>query len=244
MRNFKLVVEYDGTDFHGWQRQPGMRTVQGTLEEAVDKIFGQEVTVNGAGRTDAGVHALGQVGNVVIDTTLSAYQIGKAVAANLPEDIHIKSVDEAAPDFHARFSARSRRYVYYVRTEPSAIWRRFAHVVTVPLAVEPMKDAASRLVGEKDFSSFTPTRSAGVPTVCNVTEASVEQDDEIISVTLEADHFLHHMVRVIVGTLIDVGRGHIATEHVDDILGRKDRRAAGPTTPPNGLFLTGVRYED
>lgn len=244
MRNFKMWVEYDGTDFHGWQRQPGLRTVQGTLEEALVGLCGRSVQVNGAGRTDAGVHALGQVCNSVIDTPLSGEQMGRAVAGKLPEDVHVYRVEEVPLKFHARFSAVSRRYTYYLRTEPTAIWRRFAHVVTVPLNVDDMDSAAQLMVGEHDFSSFTPTRSAGVPTVCDVFEAEVRQHDEIIAVTIEADHFLHHMVRVVVGTLIEIGRGRYRPEHIMDVLGKKDRAAAGPTVPPNGLFLTEVRYDD
>ena len=242
MRNFKLVLEYDGTDFHGWQRQPGLRTVQGVLEEAVEAIVGKNVPVYGAGRTDAGVHALGQVANVTVNTRLSPVELGKAIASKLPEDVHVYLVEEVDRKFHARFSATSRRYVYYIRTEPTAIWRRVAHVVTHPLDIESMKAAASELLGEKDFTSFTPTRSLDVPPVCNVLRADVEQVDEIVSVTLAADHFLHHMVRVVTGTLLDIGRGKHPPEHMHDVLCRKDRAAAGPTIPPNGLFLVEVTF--
>ena len=200
--------------------------------------------VNGAGRTDAGVHALGQVSNLVVDTTMSAEQIGKAIASKMPEDVQVYHVEEVDLKFHARFSARSRRYAYYLRTEPTAIWRRFAHVVSYSLDVPRMKRAAAYLLGEQDFASFTPTRSSGVPTHCNVYKADVRQDDEIISVTLEADHFLHNMVRVVVGTLIEVGRGRLAPEQMREILSKKDRAAAGPTIPPNGLFLIHVMYDE
>lgn len=244
MKNFKLFLEYDGTGFHGWQKQPGLRTVQGSLEEAVANTFGRDIPVNGAGRTDAGVHALAQVSNFVVDTRLTPEQVGKALGKRLPEDIHIYQVETVDLAFHARFSAKCRRYVYYLRTEPSAIWRRFAHVVTMPLDFDAMKSAATSLVGEHDFASFTPVRSNSGPTVCNVTKLEVNQQEEIVSVTVEADHFLHHMVRVIVGTLIEVGRGKMRSEHVVEILRKKDRTSAGPTMPPTGLFLTDVRYDD
>ena len=243
MRNFKMLLEYDGTDFHGWQKQPGLRTVQGVMEDAVAAILDKTVQVNGAGRTDAGVHALGQASNFVAETEMTPEQMGKALASKLPEDIQVYAVEEVDLKFHARFSAVSRRYAYYLRTEPTAIWRRFAHVVPFALNLEPMKAAARYLVGEHDFASFTPSRSTSVPTYCKVLKANVRQDDEIISVTVEADHFLHHMVRVVVGTLIEVGRGKYPPEHVDQILCRKDRTAAGPTIPPNGLFLIHVRYD-
>ena len=244
MRNFKLTLEYDGTDFHGWQKQPGLRTVQGVLDDAIAEIFGRNVQVNGAGRTDAGVHALGQVANFVGDTRMTAEQIGKALSTKLPEDIQVYRVREVDLDFHARFSAKSRRYTYYLRTEPTAIWRRFAYVVTTPLDIEAMAAGASQLMGENDFTSFTPTRPPGGATRCRLIKANVIQDDEIISVEIEADHFLHNMVRVIVGTLIEIGRGRFSPEHMAEILRKKDRAAAGPTIPPNGLFLMEVVYED
>ncbi|UCG51483.1 MAG: tRNA pseudouridine(38-40) synthase TruA [Candidatus Latescibacterota bacterium] len=244
MRNFKIRVEYDGTGFHGWQKQPGLRTVQGLMEDAVATIFGRHVPVHGAGRTDAGVHAIGQVCNFVVETSYSPVQVGRALSGVLPEDIQIRRVDEVDLEFHARFDACRRRYVYYLRTEPTAIGRRFAHVVTYPLDVERMRAAAQSLVGEKDFTSFTPTRSSDVPTVCDVRSVDIKQKDDVISIEILADHFLHHMVRVIVGTLIEVGRGRVSPEHMETILCRKDRAAAGPTVPPNGLFLVDVCYGD
>ena len=244
MRNFRLLVEYDGTDFHGWQKQPELRTVQGSLEHAVKEIFGKSVPVNGAGRTDAGVHATGQVANFVVDTKMTPEQVGKALAQKLPEDIQVYKVDEADMNFHARFSAKGRRYAYYLRTEPTAIWRRFAYVVTSPLDLDAMRDALSRMIGERDFTSFTPTRSNDVPTQCNLLKAELAREDDFITIEVEADHFLHHMVRVLVGTLLEIGRGRMAPEQIDEILVKKDRGAAGPTIPPNGLFLVRVHYDD
>jgi tRNA pseudouridine38-40 synthase len=242
MPNFKLRIEYDGTDFHGWQKQPGLRTVQGLIEDALESIVGGRVTIYGAGRTDAGVHALGQVCNFVSDTPRTPAQIGGALSSRLPEDIQVREVEEADPDFHARFSATGRRYVYYLRKEPSAIWRRYAHVVTYDLDVAAMQKAAGLLVGERDFTSFTPTRSNDVPPACDLRELNVAEKDGVIAVTVRADHFLHNMVRVIVGTLIEVGRGKWPPEHMESILCKKDRAAAGPTVPPNGLFLVEVEY--
>ncbi len=243
MRNFKLVIEYDGTDFHGWQRQPKLRTVQGLLEDAVADLFGKSVQINGAGRTDAGVHAFGQVANVVLDTTLTPEKLGKAIASKLPEDVQVYLVQEVDLPFHARFSAKSRRYNYFLRTEPTAIWRRFAHVITVPLDVAAMRSAVELLLGEKDFASFAPVRAMDTPTVCRMLKADIEEHDEVLAIILEADHFLHHMVRAIVGTLIEVGRGKIPSEQIEEILCTKDRARAGPTIPPNGLFLMEVKYD-
>lgn len=242
MKNFKIHLEYDGTDFHGWQRQPGLRTIQGTVEDVLEQVLRERVAVNGAGRTDAGVHAIGQVCNFTADTPRIPREIGGALASLLPEDIQVHLVEEADPGFHARFSATGRRYVYYIRTEPSAIWRRYAHVVSFDLDLDAMRDAATRLAGERDFAAFTPIRSTDVPTVCDLREISIENKDEVIAVTLRADHFLHHMVRVVVGTLLEIGRGRMAPERIETILCKKDRTAAGPTVPPNGLFLVEVEY--
>ena len=154
MPNFKLRIEYDGTDFHGWQKQPGLRTVQGLIEDALESIVQERVPIFGAGRTDAGVHALGQVCSFVADTPRTPTQLGGGLSSRLPEDIQVREVQEVDPKFHARFSATGRRYIYNLRTEPSAIWRRYAHVVTYPLDLEAMQQAADRLVGRKDFTSL------------------------------------------------------------------------------------------
>ncbi len=243
MPNFKLRIEYDGTDFHGWQKQRGLRTVQGLIEDALESIVQVRVPIFGAGRTDAGVHALGQVCNFVADTPRTPTQLGGGLSSRLPEDIQIREVQEVDPKFHARFSATGRRYVYNLRTEPSAIGRRYAHVVTYPLDLEAMQQAADLLIGKKDFTSFTPTRWTGVPPTCDLRELTVDEKDDVIAITVRADHFLHNMVRVIVGTLIEVGRGHWQPEHMEAILCKKDRGAAGRTVPPNGLFLAEVEYD-
>jgi tRNA pseudouridine38-40 synthase len=244
MRNFKIALEFDGTDFHGWQRQPGLRTVQGVIEEGIAAVFRKQVVVNGAGRTDAGVHAFGQAGSFALDTELTESQIWKALSSKMPEDVSIRGIEEKDPSFHARFSAISRRYTYFVRTEPTAIWRRYTHVVNYPLDSDSMQQAVQYLIGERDFASFTPARSQDAPTSCNLMEAGVTDEDELIAFSFEADHFLHHMVRIIVGTLIEVGRSRIRPEQIKTILCKKDRTAAGPTAPPSGLFLMGVGYPD
>ncbi|MFH1756344.1 MAG: tRNA pseudouridine(38-40) synthase TruA [Candidatus Latescibacterota bacterium] len=242
--NVKCIVEYDGTDFFGWQKQQELRTVQGVIEQAIAQIFGRPLQIHGAGRTDAGVHAWGQVFSFAVDTRLSAESIGRAVNSKLPPDVRIRKAQEVAPEFHARFSALRRRYIYYVRTEPTAIWRRFFHVTSFALDAARMKEAARYLLGENDFASFTPAKSSEKPTNCSLSELNVQQSGPVISFTLEADRFLHHMVRVIVGTLIEVGRGRIAPEQIEAIMSKKDRAAAGPTLSANGLFLLEVEYDE
>ncbi|NIM20336.1 MAG: tRNA pseudouridine(38-40) synthase TruA [Candidatus Latescibacteria bacterium] len=245
MKNLKCILEYDGTDFHGWQKQQGQRTVQGVMEEAIEKIHGEKVQVHGAGRTDAGVHAWGQVCSFTIDTRLSVKRIARAVSSKLPGDVRIRSAEEVPLDFHARFSALSRRYIYYLRTEPTAIWRRFFYVVRYSLDAAAMKKAARYLLGERDFASFTTAQaSKDGTTQCLLTELDVQQTGAVISFTAEADHFLHNMVRIIVGTLLEVGRGKILPEQLKEIACKKDRNAAGPTVPPNGLFLLEVEYPE
>jgi tRNA pseudouridine38-40 synthase len=244
VKNIKFILEYDGTDFHGWQRQQDLRTVQGVIENALVELFNQPIQIFAAGRTDAGVHAWGQVCNFKVDTDLAADRIGKAVTSKLPDDVRVRLSEEAEEEFHARFSALRRRYRYYIRTNPTAIWRRFFHVTTYSLDVELMKKAARNLLGENDFASFTPSKSKDDANHCLLSELDVQQSGPIISFTLEADHFLHHMVRVIVGTLIEVGRGKIPPEQIEVIMGKKDRNEAGPTLPANGLFLLEVEYPD
>jgi tRNA pseudouridine38-40 synthase len=242
MRNIKFIVEYDGTDFHGWQRQEGLRTVQGEIEGAVERFHGRRLTVQGAGRTDAGVHAWGQVCNFEIETDLPVERIKKAAASYLPTDIVIRLAEEVPADFNARFSAISRSYIYYIRSQPTALWRRFFHVVTYPVDPAAMREAARYLLGEHDFASFTPVKSQDRPTRCRLDGLEIHHRDGIFSFTLEADHFLHHMVRVMVGTLLEVGRGRIPPERIEEILSIKSREAAGPTLPANGLFLLQVKY--
>lgn len=241
MRNILLSIEYDGTAFHGWQRQRGERTVQGTLEDAVHRVFGQPADVVGAGRTDSGVHAVDYPCNFHVETGLSTERIAAALDAHLPDDVVVKSARDVHDQFHARFDALSRRYAYRISTQPTALWRHIYHTPRFTLASAPMAAAARHLLGAHDFTSFTPAANEADAS-CHVLEAAIEDKPPLITFTIEADRFLHHMVRVIVGTLIDVGRGRIRPEQVADILCKKDRREAGPTAPPNGLALVGVRY--
>jgi len=242
MRNFKLVVEYDGTDFFGWQKQKGKRTVQGELERAAAETLGVPVVVHGAGRTDAGVHAWGQVCHFQAQTRLDPTRLGKAISSRLPPDIRIRAAQEVPLDFHARFSATGRSYGYYVRTEPTALWRRYFHVVNFEPDLEAMRQAAGFLIGEKDFASFTPASSTTGTTLCKLRRLEIRRTGVVVAFFIEADHFLHRMVRIMVGTLLEVGRGRYGPERLEQILGKRDRSLAGPTLPPQGLFLIEVHY--
>jgi tRNA pseudouridine38-40 synthase len=243
MKNIKLTLEFEGTDFHGWQRQSELRTVQGVLEDAVKEIFRENINVTGCGRTDAGVHAWGYVCNFHADTNLSPEQIGPALSGRLPEDVIIKNVDEVGPDFHSRFDATARRYVYRVSTRQTAIKRRVLHFTNYKLDVSTMSGAATALEGRHDFTSFAAVGSnKGVSPVCEVDFVRFHREDVGFSFEIKADRFLHHMVRNIIGTLFEVGRGRISPEQIGGILCKKDRTAAGPTAPARGLALAEVYY--
>ena len=241
--NVRLLLEFDGTDFHGWQRQPGARTVQGLIAEAAEALFGAPVDPIGAGRTDAGVHALAYVCNFHVDTDLSTQRIAAAMSARLPEDIVILKAEVAPDAFHSRFDATSRRYLYHMTTARTALWRRMFHLTHYDLDREAMAQAAAMLVGEHDFTSFAPADNDRNP-VCTILSAEVTQDANLVTFSIEADRFLQHMVRAIVGKLIEIGRRRNAPEHIAAVLRKKDRRAAGPTAPAKGLTFAEVRYPD
>jgi tRNA pseudouridine38-40 synthase len=245
-RNIKLVIEYDGTDFSGWQVQPDERTVQGVLEEAVSDLARQETRLQGSGRTDAGVHALGQVANARTKLELSPDEIRCAVNARLPDDVLVLDVSDVAWTFHARFDATSRSYLYLMSGTESPIWRRRRWFVRYPLDLEGMRAAAAALLGEHDFGSFCLAGSEPAHERCRLSRVSLECDDRyggLIVLRLTADRFLRGMVRSIAGTLVDVGRGRIAAQDMKKILDARDRGAAGPTAPPWGLYLEEVRYD-
>jgi tRNA pseudouridine38-40 synthase len=246
MRTLKLTLSYDGTRLVGWQRQAAGESVQGVLEEALARFEGGPVTVHGAGRTDAGVHALGQVASVEVAFALDAATLMRALNAQLPEDVRVLSVEEAAPGFHARFSARSKSYRYCIRNGAvaSPFERAYAWHVPQPLDVDAMRQAASRLLGRHDFSTF---RSMGtdVPDAVRTLHLSTVLGDagSLLTYEVSGDGFLRHMVRAIVGTLVEVGRGWRDPAQIDALLQARDRARAGATAPPHGLFLVRVDYD-
>jgi tRNA pseudouridine38-40 synthase len=242
MRNIRLNLEYDGTDFQGWQKQPGARTVQGTLETAIQIVCRHPAETVGCARTDAGVHALAYVASFRTESDLEASRLSLALNGCLPEDIAIVRAEDAPDDFHARFSARSRRYVYRITEAPTAVWRRYAFHSHHALDVDRMSKAGEHLVGEHDFTSFTPVTN-DANKVCRVIDLAVAREGSQITIAVEATRFVHHMVRVIAGTLMEVGRGRIEPEQVGEALRKKDRREAGPTAAALGLMLWRVRYD-
>jgi len=243
-RHFAIKLEYDGSAFLGWQRQGEERTVQAELEAAIARLVGAEVAVHGSGRTDAGVHALGQVASFRAATRLGPKDFERALNGILPDDVAVLEAWETVPTFHARFSTKSKIYRYRIlnRRAPSAIDRAYCHRVPGPLDLARMETAARDLVGTLDFRAFCSEAAARKSTVRTVFRLDLARSADYIIVTIEADGFLYNMVRSIVGTLLLVGSGKMSLEAFRDVIRSRDRRRAGPTAPAKGLFLVEVRY--
>lgn len=244
MRNIKLLLQYDGTDFSGWQYQPGRRTVQGTLEGALRKILKEDVKVIGAGRTDAGVHAMGQVANFKTHCQIPVPNLKRALNSVLPPDIRILEVEEVPTDFHARYSAKAKVYQYRIlqRPDPDVFLRRYVWHVPFELRRDFLCASIELLRGEHDFSSFRSTGSSTKTSVRIVYEAEVRFKDGLYTFYFRANGFLRHMVRNIVGTLVEMSLKDKTVEDFHSILKQKDRTQAGPKAPPQGLFLVNVIY--
>jgi tRNA pseudouridine38-40 synthase len=246
-RTLKLTVQYDGTDYVGWQRQANGASIQGVLEDALAPIEGVLVTVHGAGRTDAGVHALGQVASVTVANSLDERTLARALNAVLPPDVRVLAIEAADPGFHARFSARAKTYEYRIVNAPiaSAFLRRYVWHIQQPLDVEAMRTAAGPLVGTQDFAGFQGAGTFATSTVRTIHALEVEDGggfDLPFVIRVTGDGFLRHMVRNIVGTLVEVGAGRWDPWRLLAILESRDRAEAGRTAPPQGLFLTHVGY--
>jgi len=252
MRTLKLTLAYDGGDYVGWQRQPVGRSIQGELERAFEEIEGQRIAVHGAGRTDAGVHALAQVASVRLAHDIEVDSLVRALNAKLPADIRVLSVEPVEDQFHARFSSRRKVYRYFIALGPmvSPFARRYAWHVAEPLDTNAMKTAAVALLGLHDFAAFQAAGSDVETTVRTISEIAigtrqlpeVESTTPLISVDVIGDGFLRHMVRIMVGTLVSVGKGKRPASAMSDLLSSGDRECAGVTAPAHGLFLVSVVY--
>jgi tRNA pseudouridine38-40 synthase len=248
--NFRLLVQYDGTDSHGWQIQNGLRTVQGELTRVLSLLDGRDVHVHGSGRTDAGVHAEGQVANVQLVREITPGQLRNAINGNLAGDVRVLSVDIVPNDFHARYSAKSKTYRYRLvhGQVVSPFWTRYAHQESRPLDLERMRIAARMFIGEHDWTAFSAANSDSESRIRNVSllEISNRYDErghcDLIEFTISANGFLRYMVRSIVGTLLAVGRGEIDESTVRRAIAEGDRSLAGATAPAHGLTLVNVEY--
>lgn len=250
--NFKLLIQYDGTDFHGWQVQENDRTIQGELERVIGMLVDADVTVHGSGRTDAGVHAEGQVANVHLAAgKFTPEKLKMAINGNLWRDIRILKCDNAPDDFHARFSAKSKTYLYRVINAPvmSPFWRRFAAHESRPLDVARMNDVARHLLGEHDWTAFASAKADGESRVRTITDVTVESKwDErargsLVELRITSGGFLRYMVRSIVGTLLEIGRGEKDSDTIQTAIVTGDRNLAGKTASAAGLTLLRVDYD-
>lgn len=242
--NVKLTIEYDGTQYHGWQIQPNGRTIQEVLEQAIEKLLGVRTRLNGSGRTDAGVHALGQVANFICEREVDLKQLYRGVNALTPDDIVVNNVERVAESFDARRDCRSRVYEYRIwnHPSPSVFYRRYSWHVWEPLNLEAMDEAVRFLEGEHDFASFQASGCDAAHSVRRVYGNSWSRRGEMVVYSVEATAYLRHMVRNIIGTLVEVGRGERSAADFADLLRVRDRTRAGPTAPPQGLFLVEVKY--
>jgi tRNA pseudouridine38-40 synthase len=244
MRNIKLVIAYDGSGFMGWQIQPGVRTLQDTVEKSLETILRHTVRVLASGRTDAGVHALGQVVNFHTTSSIPVEGLFRGLNSILPRDISVLTAEEASPDFHAQFQAKKKMYVYVIDTGNvrSPFLERYAHHEVYTLDTEAMGVSASYLLGEHDFMSFLASGSSVKTTIRTITLSEIITQGNKALFLIQGSGFLRYMVRNIVGTLLLVGRGKMPPEQMESIIARKDRSFAGPTAPPQGLYLVSVEY--
>lgn len=247
MGTYKIILAYDGTDFVGWQRQATGVSVQGVIEDALRELDDRDVPVAGAGRTDSGVHALGQVAGFSLERVISAAAVMRALNARLPDSVRVLSAEEVDASFHPRFGAREKRYRYRLWNAPvaSPFERRYAWHIHDPLNVDAMSAAARMVEGRHDFAAFAASGSAVKTTTREIFESRIAEcgsQSALVVYEVAGDGFLRHMVRAIVGTLVEIGRGRRPPEWIADVIASADRGAAGPTAPPEGLFLVAVAY--
>ena len=245
MRNIKLTIEYDGKDFNGWQKQPNKLNIQGTIEQAITKITGETVELNASGRTDAGVHAIGQVANFKTNSNIPIEKFPIAINTNLKKSIRIKSAEEVDEKFHSRLSCKRKTYRYIINNSEieSAIYRNLEYHISNKLDVSKMQKAAKFFEGEHDFKAFKASGTSSKSSVRTIYEANVYKIENKIYIELTGNGFLYNMVRIIAGTLIEVGLNKIEPEYILDIIKEEKRELAGRTLPPQGLYLLKVEYQ-
>ncbi len=245
MRNIKMIIQYDGTRFKGWQKQTeNVNTVQGKLEELLSKMVSEEVQLIGCGRTDAGVHALNYTANFHTNSNMNIEEMNKYLNDNLPDDIALLSIKNASDRFHSRYNILSKTYMYRINNSgiKDIFDRRYVHYIGDKLHLDLMKQGSSVLTGTHDFQSFTTLKSKTKSTVRTINYINIEEKNNMIVIEVNGNGFLWNMVRIILGTLIEVGKGKINIKDIEDILNAKERAEAGPMVPAKALFLKDVEY--
>jgi len=243
VNNIKLVIEYDGTNYAGWQQQKNGKTIHQTLSKAIERVVNEKITLHGSGRTDAGTHAIGQVANFKTQSNIPIYNLVQAINFYLPKDIVVKSAKKVPEKFHSRYSARSKVYRYTIlnNVTRNAIGRKYCHYYSTALDIEKMQKASNALIGRHDFSAFK-SKSDVISSVRTIKKLEIKKKGEYLLFTIEADGFLYKMVRAIVGTLLEVGRGKMTIKEFNKTVKSGIRSKAGNTVPANGLCLLRVKY--
>ncbi len=242
--NYQLTIEYDGTNYHGWQSQNNAIAIQDIIEKSVKKLTGKKVRMTGSGRTDTGVHARGQVANIYLPARWTSYKLRKGLNAYLPPDIVITAVKEVSLEFNARFDARRRIYQYFISRKETAVQRNYAWQVFYRLNESMLITLGSMIIGVHDFSSFSRVDTQTESKICEVFDSYWREENDFLIYRIEANRFLHGMVRTLVGTMVDVARGRFSKDQFEQILVAQDRKLAGQTAPALGLFLEKVIYDE
>ena len=244
MRNIKLIIEYDGSKFGGWQKQTTKLNIQGEIEQAIKEITGEEIELTASGRTDAGVHSLGQVANFKTNSEIEIDKIPYAINSKLKKSIVIKSAEEVEENFHARYNCKGKKYKYIINNseQGTAIYRGLECHIPQKLDIEKMQKAIKYFEGEHDFKGFRASGTSSKSSVRTIYKAEVKQEGEKITIELTGNGFMYNMVRIISGTIVDVGLGKVMPEEIPQLIASKDREKAGKTLPPYGLYLVEVYY--
>lgn len=244
MQNIRIIVEYDGKDFDGWQKQPNKLNIQGEIERAIEAVTEQKVNLIGSGRTDAGVHSFGQTANFTLEKPFDIDKMAIALNSQLKKSIRIKEAKVVSDKFHSRYNCKEKTYQYVINNsrQGTAIYRNLQYHYPIELDAKKMKEAVKYFIGEHDFSGFKSSGTSNKSSVRSIYKADVKRKDDLITITLTGNGFLYNMVRIIAGTLLEVGQGKIKPEDITDIIESKDRTRAGKTLPPQGLYLVNVKY--
>lgn len=244
MKNIKLTIEYDGTNYNGWQKQKQGKTIQESIEKAIGKIVKEEVSITGSSRTDSGVHAKGMIANFMTESRVPPERFREAINTKLPDDIAIIKSEEVPLEFHSRYNSKGKTYCYTLinRREKVALLKNYVYHVVEPLDIKLMEETCKYFIGKHDFSAFKTNGSSVKTTVRTISDLHIEQDEEFIKIFVTADGFLYNMVRIIVGTLVEVGLGKKKPEEVLSAINTGNREESGHCAPPNGLVLEKVYY--